>query len=130
VRVVFDTNIFVSALARPGGRAEHALVRVIEGRDIIILSKTIILETLSVLSRKFGKDKEELRVAVFLSDIAQLVEPKRKIRILPDEPDNRILECAFEGKANIIVTGDHAMLKLDRYEGIQITSLIEYLAEP
>jgi uncharacterized protein len=84
-----------------------------------------------VLSRKFGKDKEELaRVAVFLSDIAQLVEPKRKIRILPDEPDNRILECAFEGKANIIVTGDHAMLKLDRYEGIQITSLIEYLAEP
>lgn len=54
MRVVFDTNIFVSAPARPGGRAEHALVRVIEGRDALILSKPIILETLSVLSRKFG----------------------------------------------------------------------------
>jgi uncharacterized protein len=131
VRVVFDTNIFVSALARPGGRAEHALVRVIEGRDALILSKPIILETLSVLSRKFGKDKEELaRVAVFLSDIAQLIEPKRKIRMLADEPDNRILECALEGKANTIVTGDHAILKLERYEGIQIVRLSEYLAEP
>jgi uncharacterized protein len=131
VRVVFDTNIFVSALARPGGRAEHALVRVIEGRDALILSKPIILETLSVLSRKFGKDKEELaRVAVFLSDIAQLIEPKRKIRMLADEPDNRILECALEGKVNTIVTGDHAILKLERYEGIQIVRLSEYLAEP
>jgi putative PIN family toxin of toxin-antitoxin system len=131
VRVVFDTNIFVSALARPGGRAEHALVRVIEGRNALILSKPIILETLSVLSRKFGKDKEELaRVAVFLSDIAQLIEPKRKIRMLADEPDNRILECALEGKVNTIVTGDHAILKLERYEGIQIVRLSEYLAEP
>ena len=131
MRVVFDTNIFVSALARPGGRAEHALVRVIEGRDALILSKPIILETLSVLSRKFGKDKEELaRVAVFLSDIAQLIEPKRKIRMLADEPDNRILECALEGKVNTIVTGDHAILKLERYEGIQIVRLSEYLAEP
>lgn len=131
MRVVFDTNIFVSALARPGGRAEHALVRIIEGKDTLILSKTIILETLSVLSRKFGKDKEELaRVAVFLADIAQLIEPKRKIRILSDEPDNRILECALEGKASAIVTGDRAILKLVRYEGIQIVRLSEYLAEP
>lgn len=107
------------------------MVRVIEGRDALILSKPIILETLSVLSRKFGKDKEELaRVAVFLSGIAQLVDPKRKVRILSEEPDNRILECALEGKANAIVTGDHAILTLERYEGIQMTSLSEYLSEP
>jgi uncharacterized protein len=130
VKVLFDTNIFVSALARHGGRAEHALVRIIEGRDALILSKPIILETLSVLSRKFGKDKQELaRVAVFLSDIAQLVDPKRKVSILSDEPDNRILECAFEGKASAIVTGDRAILKLERYEGIQIVCLSEYLTE-
>jgi putative PIN family toxin of toxin-antitoxin system len=87
----------------------------------LILTKTIILETLAVLSQKFGKDKEELaRVAVFLADIAQLIEPKRKVHILSDEPDNRILEGALEGKASAIVTGDRAILKLERYEGIQI----------
>jgi uncharacterized protein len=76
----------------------------------LILTKTIILETLAVLSQKFGKDKEELaRVAVFLADIAQLIEPKRKVHILSDEPDNRILEGALEGKASVIVTGDRAI---------------------
>ena len=130
MRVVFDTNIFVSALARPGGRAEQALAHVIDGRDTLLLSKAILLETLSVLARKFGRDTEELaRVAVFLSDTARLVEPKRKLRIFEDEPDNRILECALEGKADAVVTGDQAMLRLGRYESIRIISLSDYLAE-
>lgn len=130
MRVVFDTNIFVSALVRPGGRAEQALVHVIEGRDTLILSKAIILETLSVLSRKFGRDKEEsARVAVFLSETGQLVQPSQKLRILDDDPDNRILECAIEGKADAIVTGDHAMLQHGRHDGIKFLSLSEYLAE-
>jgi putative PIN family toxin of toxin-antitoxin system len=130
VRVVFDTNIFVSALVRPGGRAEQALVHVIEGRDTLLLSKAILLETLSVLSRKFGKDKEELaRVAVFLSETAQLVEPKRKVRIFDDDPDNRILECPLEGKADVVITGDQVMVQLGRYESVRIISLSDYLAE-
>ena len=130
MRVVFDTNIFVSALVRPGGRAEQALGHVIEGRDTLLLSKAVLLETLSVLARKFGRDKEELaRVAVFLSDMAQLVEPKRKVRVFEDDPDNRILECALEGKADAVVTGDHVMVQLGRYESIRIISLSDYLAE-
>ena len=103
---------------------------VIEGRDTLLLSKAILLETLSVLSRKFGRDKEELaRVAVFLSDTSQLVEPKRKIRVFDDDPDNRILECAIEGKADVVVTGDQTMLRLGQYEGVRISSLSDYLAE-
>ena len=130
MKIVFDTNIFVSALVRPGGRAEQALGRVIDGRDTLLLSKAILLETLSVLSRKFGRDKEELaRVAVFLSDMAQLVAPKRKVRIFDDDPDNRILECAIEGKADVLVTGDQTMLSLGQYEGLRISSLSDYLAE-
>ena len=87
MKVVFDTNIFVAALAFPGGRAEQALFQVIEGRDTLVLSKAIILETLSVLSRKFGRDKEDLaRVAVFLSEADQLVEPKRRFASLMTIP--------------------------------------------
>ena len=130
MRVVFDTNIFVSALARPGGRAEQALVHVIEGRDTILLSRAILLETLSVLARKFGTDTEELaRVAVFLSDTGQFVEPKRKVRVFKDDPDNRILECALAGKAKVVVTGDQVMLRLGNYESVPIISLSDYLAE-
>ncbi len=71
VRVVFDTNIFVSALILPGSRAEEALARVIEGTDRLILSKPILDELLGVLARKFSRDREELaRVAVWLGELA------------------------------------------------------------
>ena len=53
MRVVFDTNIFVSALILPGSRAEQALTRIIEGTDHLILSKSILDELLGVLARKF-----------------------------------------------------------------------------
>jgi putative PIN family toxin of toxin-antitoxin system len=128
VRVVFDTNIFVSALVIPGGRADDAMQRVIEETDQLIFSRAIIHELLSLLSRKFGRDKEELaRVAVYLSEIGQRVEPKKKISVSEDEADNRILECAIAGKADVIVTGDRAMLRLGKCEGVRIINLNQYL---
>jgi len=39
-----------------------------------------------------------------------------------DEPDNRIPECAAEGKADVIVTGDKAMLALVEYKGVRLIS--------
>ena len=131
MRIVLDTNIFVSALVFPGGRADEALRRVVEGRAHLILSKAIINELLEVLSRKFERDKEALsRIAVFLSEIGEMVHPYRKLAVLEDEPDNRILECAISGKAELIVTGDRAMLNLVKYNGIKIVSLKEYLDLP
>ena len=47
--------------------------------------------------------------------------------ILADEPDNRILECALAADADLIVTGDHAMLELRRVGNIQIIFLADYL---
>jgi len=81
------------------------------------------------MAEKFERNVEELsRTAVFLSEIATIVTPNEKISVLSDEPDNRILECASEGDASAIVTGDKAMLKLDIYEGIRIVSLRSYLS--
>ncbi|MFN3396840.1 MAG: putative toxin-antitoxin system toxin component, PIN family [Thermodesulfovibrionales bacterium] len=128
MRVVFDTNIFISAFVIPGGYAEKAIVKIIESGDSLIISKEIIDEVLSVLSSKFGRDGEALsRVAVYLFEIAELVRPTERVSILKDEPDNRIIECAMEGKADVVVTGDKEMLKMKQFHGIRIISLKEYL---
>ena len=131
MRVVFDTNIFVSAIAIPGSQAEKAMLRVIEGKDHLMISKDIIKELLTVLSGKFSRDQEELaHVGVYLAEIGELAEPKQKVKVLEDEADNRILECARAGHADVIVTGDRAMLALGEYQGIKIVSLREYLTSP
>jgi putative PIN family toxin of toxin-antitoxin system len=128
VKAVLDTNIYVSAFMFPGGQAEKAVLGAAEGRFQLVLSKPIIHEVLDVLARKFDRDPEELaRVAVFLAELGELVHPRKKLRVLHDEPDNRILECALAGHAHAVVPGDRAMLGLGRFEGIEVVTLRGFL---
>ena len=128
MKVVFDTNVFVAALTLPGGRGDQAIRKIVEGEDSLAFSRPILDELLSVLARKFARDREELaRVAVFLSNLGEIVEPVESLAVLADEPDNRILECALAANARLIVTGDRAMLALGEYRGVRIVSLGTYL---
>lgn len=56
-----------------------------------------------------------------------IVRPSRKVTVLGDVPDNRILECAVTALADIIVTGDYHLLKLREFEGIPIVRLADFL---
>ena len=128
MKVVFDTNAFVSALTLPGGRGDAALRRIIRGEDSLAVSMPIVDELLSVLARKFGYDREALsRAALFLTELGELVEPSETVSVLADEPDNRILECALAARAELIVTGDRAMLAKGEFDAIRIVSLSDYL---
>ncbi len=55
------------------------------------------------------------------------VEPSRRLSVFRAEADDRILECAVEGKAKVIVTGDKAMLAVGECEGVRLISLAGYL---
>jgi hypothetical protein len=128
VRVVFDANILISALTLPGGSGDRALNTVLDGQVTLLLSKPLLGETLGVLGRKFARNVEELaRLSVFFADLAEIITPRRKIDVLTDEPDNRILGCATAGGAALIVTGDRAVLALGQFEGVEIITLREFL---
>ena len=126
--MVFDSNVLISALVFPGKRAEKALLRIIDGRDQLVISKPIIDEVLEVLAKKFARDSEQLaRVALLLAELGEVVRPTRDLRVLHDDADNRILECAVAGGADVIVTGDNAMLELGSFEQVRLLSLRAYL---
>lgn len=81
--VVFDTNIFVSALVFPGGRADAAIRRILDAVDTLVVSPAIIAEVLGVLSAKFSRDREELsRVAVLLADLGEVVKPRHRLSVV------------------------------------------------
>jgi len=129
VRVVFDSNIYISALVIPGSQAERALLRILDGADTLLISKPILDEVLATLARKFSRDPEALsQTAVILTDMAEVVKPEHTVSVFEDDPDNRILECAEAGQAECIVTGGKTMLRLKRYRGIRLITLREYLA--
>lgn len=123
--------ILVSAFVIPSSQAEKAIIKIIEGQDALILSKDILDELLSVLARKFSRNAEEIsRIALFVREIAaEWVTPRERLNIVKDEADNRVLECALAGKADVIVTGGKELLQLKEYRGVRLLTLREYLAK-
>jgi len=127
--VVFDTNVLVSAIVMPGSRGDEALRRIATGRDELLFSRPILDELLEVLARKFARNAEELsRVALLVGALGEMVGSAERVTVLADEPDNRILECALAGGAEVVVTGDKQMLALGTWRNVRVLSLADYLA--
>jgi hypothetical protein len=60
--------------------------------------------------------------------IGQLVKVRTKINIVHEDPaDNKFLECALDGDADIVVSGDEHLLRIEQYQGIRILSVRQFL---
>jgi uncharacterized protein len=128
MRVVFDTNIYISAFITPGGRGEAAYLKAVKGDVELVTSVPILTELAGKLRGKFHWEDGQIKAAVrHVAAVASVVKPVERLSLLADEPDNRILECAKEGRAGLIVTGDRHLLGLGEYEGIAIVSLAAFL---
>jgi len=130
VRVVFDTNIYISALAIPGGNAEDAYLEAVRGTFELYTSVAILTETARVLQTKFDWAEDKVREAIqSIGQVATVLRPRPALHILDDEPDNRILECAIAAQAEFIVSGDRHLLALKRHADITMISLADFLTK-
>ena len=81
-----------------------------------------------MLAKKFAWPKTVIDLAcVPLWQLAELVTPAVDIEECPDPDDNRILECALEGRPDAIVTGDRHLLDMKEFRGIPILAVNEFL---
>jgi putative PIN family toxin of toxin-antitoxin system len=128
VRVEFDTNIYISSFITRGGRAEQAYRHAIDGRVQLFTSIPILTETARILREKFRWDDIHITAAVrHAAAVATVVSPTRNLAVVADDPDNRILECAVEAAADMVVTGDRHLLELNEFEGVRVVTLSEFL---
>ena len=128
MHVVFDTNIYISAFIAPGGRGEAALLAAVDGRFRLFTSIPILTETAHKLTGKFRWDQEHMAEAVqHIAAVAEMVRPRRRLTVLTDDPDNRILECARAARADFVVTGDKHLLRLGRFGAARIVTLADFL---
>jgi len=128
LRVVFDTNVYISALITPGGAAEKAYLSAINGNITLFTSISILTETAIKLREKFLWEDDRITTAIrHIGSAAHVLKPVIKLKILKDDPDNRILECAKEAKADLVVTGDRHLLQLKKFDTIKIVTIREFL---
>ena len=129
IRVVFDTNILVSALLF-GVTPEALLLAASSGAFPLCSSPALEAELLEVLEERFQWDRPQLRkLRQRLGAIWTLFEPTEEITACSDPDDNRVLECAVESRASHIITGDAAPLELDPFREIRIVRASDFLAD-
>ena len=127
-RVVLDSNTLVSGLYRAGYSRTVLLKAIHDGEITMIISPFILSEVQKALLKKLKWSSD--RVDEVLSEFSQaaiVVNPSPTLSMLRHAGDNRVLECAIEGSAQYIVTGDHEFLRLNHYEGIAILSARQFL---
>ena len=128
MKVVFDTNIYISAFVIPGGNAERAYLRALNGDFELYTSIAILTELARKLEEKFGWDKQKItQLLTHISKTADVLKTTPCIKVLADDPDNRILECAVEAKAGLILTGDKHLLKIRHFQDFKIMKLSDFL---
>ena len=129
MRAVLDTNVLISALLFPGGAPEDVYRLALERRIQLVGSRTLLAELGAVLESKFGWEPDRVESAVAqLTRVAELVEPAARVsEVAADPADNRVLEAAESGQAEVIVSGDQHLLALVRWRGIRIDSPREFL---
>jgi uncharacterized protein len=130
MKVTLDTNVLVSALGW-FGKPHEILDRAISGEFELVISYDQFDELSRVLNYdKFGFTEEEKDTfKSLLFEKATFVKPKHKITAVPDDPsDNIILECAVDGNADFIITGDPHLLDLVKYGSIFILKPRQFLS--
>ena len=128
MRVVVDTNIIVSAYL--GGTLEGIIVAWKSGEFTLVVSKDIAEEYLDVLRRpKFKIKRAEVDdFAALLLDLADFVIPLERFTVVEDDPtDNKFLEAAVAGKANLIASGDGHLLELESFRDIPIVTARKFV---
>ncbi len=133
MRVVIDTNVWISRLLLADSLAAKAADKALARSDVMV-SEATVEELADVLSRqKFDRylsvhDRE--RFIRSLLQIATMVPVLSKVSDCRDPKDNRFLALAFDSESDSILSGDYDLLDLNPWRGISIVSPRTFLQMP
>ena len=123
-RVVLDTNVLVSALIDDG--KPRKLVLELLDKYTVILSRQMLAELADVVSRnKFSVTSGQVdRFLYSLVRMSQLVSDIARFKVVLEDPDDDVvLNTAYTGRAEFIVTGDRHLLELDKFKKTKIVTV-------
>jgi putative PIN family toxin of toxin-antitoxin system len=134
IRIVPDTNLFVSALLKPDSIPDKIIGLVREDKVLMLTSDAICSEITRVLfypkiRKRLAATDEELHDFVRLLRAVAITTPDiLKLPPLAADPDDtKYLVCAVEGHADFIVSGDHHLTDLVIFQGIRVVTPADFL---
>jgi uncharacterized protein len=132
-RLVFDTNVLISGALSSTSNPALALERAIRGGQLLASTATLRELMERLLSPKFDpyvtREKREA-LLLRLAPLVEIVEILQIVRACRDASDDKFLEVAVNGRADVIVTGDRHLLELHPFRSVAILTPADYLRRP
>jgi putative PIN family toxin of toxin-antitoxin system len=122
MKVVFDTNVLVSAFVSEGV-CSKLLGRARRGQFQLITSSFILKEFEAVLLKKLSATKSETKqgLRILTEAVSDIVKPSQTLSgICRDPDDDNILACIIAASADYLVTGDSDLLQMRDFRGTRI----------
>lgn len=130
MKVVLDTNVFISSFM--GGKPRKVIEFWKAGRITLCLSSALIEEYLEILKRLGISARPECHDLLQLlrqSPHVLFVKKPPIVRVVPeDRDDDMLFACAQALRAEVIITGDKAVLRHDRWKGIHVLTVEQFLS--
>jgi|SRR5579872_629659 len=130
-RVVIDTNVLISGLFSTTSTPALAVEKAITKAQLVASGETLRELIEKLLLPKFDRYiSRERREALLqqVTSLVEIIEVLQHVRASRDAKDDKFLEAAVNGRANVLVTGDRDLLDLNPFRGIAIITPAGYLA--
>jgi putative PIN family toxin of toxin-antitoxin system len=128
LRAVLDTNVYFSAFRQSQGVPFDIWQQALSRQFTLLVSPAILREIAAVLRLDLGLQESEIVTQLkLISRVAEIVVPKTSLQVVKADPDDdKFLECAVEGHADLIVSGDRHLTNLKSFRGIGIVRPIDF----
>ncbi|MBC8388579.1 MAG: putative toxin-antitoxin system toxin component, PIN family [Actinobacteria bacterium] len=131
MRVVIDTNIFISSFFYPNGNPKRVIDLWKNGKITICITEEILKEYVKVLAGLGFSNEPELEELLGLfkkkNNIIYIASTP-KFNLIKDDPDDdKFIECTVAARAQYIISGDKHLLNLKTFQNITVISPSEFL---
>jgi len=120
MKIVIDTNLFVAGYFNKDSASAKILEMAKRGKIQVLWTEEIRKEVERIIKNIKAKKKFQKEIQKIFKE-ENKIEPRFKIKEIKEDPeDNKFLECAYFGEAQVIVSSDRHLLSLEHFRGIPI----------
>ena len=130
MKIVVDTNVIISGVFF-NGLPNQFLKEIALNEIEIVASEEIIKEYYDISKELVESKTGHFNKALFdiIVGKMEIIVPQTKVDVCRDPDDNKFIECAIDGEAIFIVSGDQDLLTIEQYQGVLIVSVADYYSE-
>lgn len=125
MKIVLDTNVLIDGFKDGHSYEKRIIDAVINGEVEAFANKQTLRENHLLLGMRVEDESYHKELDSFFTQVNDVIN-RRRINVVRDPEDNKILESAVEARADYLVTSDNDLLTLKEFRRIKIVTPIEF----